>query len=265
MRRTLVVDRSVNCVDVREARLRGAVLSPEAAEHAHKCPICSADTVEAGGASPELDELFRGITSAVDREKGITGWLRSRSTSSRILVAAIWVTVLVALSAIGMPRTAFAPLPVERVVVVFGALAVLAAALLRVGLRPAQTPAPCDRTILALIGAGLLLPAVTAFLPAGAHPFPRYVEYTPTQATVGCFIIGGLTGVLAILLLRALDRTAHDSRPAGVLAAVTGGVVGNLALELHCPVTAPGHLLLGHATVGVMLVLAYGVLRRPAH
>src|SRR5688572_26578010 len=151
MRRTLMVDRSVNCVDVREARLRGAVLSPEATEHARQCPICSADAVEAGGAGPELDELYRGITGAVGREKGVTAWLRSRSTASRIFMAAGGVAALVALSAFGMPRTAFAPLPVERVVVVFGALAVLAAILLRVGLRPAQTPAPNDRSILFLI------------------------------------------------------------------------------------------------------------------
>jgi len=71
--------------------------------------------------------------------------------------------------------------------------------------------------------------------------------------------------VLVVLVLRALDRTAHDSRPAGVLAAVTGGVAGNPALERHCPVTAPAHLLLGHATVGLMLVLAYGLTRRSAH
>jgi uncharacterized membrane protein len=137
--------------------------------------------------------------------------------------------------------------------------------LLRVGLRPAHIPAPPDRSLLVIIAAGLLLPIVTALLPAGAHSFDHYVQYTQTQATVGCFVIGAFTGVLVVLVLRALDRTAHDSRPAGVLAAVTGGVAGNLALELHCPVTAPAHLLLGHATVGFMLVLAYGLTRRAAH
>jgi hypothetical protein len=264
MRRTPVVDRSVNCVDVREARLRGAELSPEATEHARACPVCSAAADEDGGATSELEELFQGVQAKVANEKGVMAWARSRSTTTRLLVAASSVAALVALSAVGIPRTRFAPIPVERFVVVFGALAVLAAILLRVGLRPAHAPAPPDRSILVAIAAGLLLPIATALLPAGAHPFDHYVQYTKTQAMVGCFVIGAFTGVLVVLVLRALDRHAHDSRPAGVLAAVTGGVAGNLALELHCPVTAPAHLLLGHATVGLMLVLAYGFIRKPA-
>lgn len=259
-----MVDRSVNCVDVREARLRGAELSPEANEHARQCPICSANADEGGGATSELDELFQGVQSGLANEKGVIAWARSRSTTTRILVAAGSVAVLVALSAIGIPRTRFAPIPAERVLVAVGALSVLAAILLRVGLRPAHVPAPPDRSLLMIIAASLLLPVATALLPVGAHAFDHYVQYTKTQATVGCFVIGAFTGVLVVLVLRALDRTAHDSRPASVLAAVTGGVAGNLALEFHCPVTAPAHLLLGHATVGLMLVLAYGLMRKPA-
>jgi hypothetical protein len=263
MRRTPVVDRSVNCVDVREARLRGTPLSAEAAAHASECPICSADTEEGAGETSELDELFRDIETKLGHEKGVLGWARSRSTTTRLLIAASAVTGLTALSAVGIPRTRFAPLPTERVVVVMGALAVLAAMMLRVGLRPAQTQAPPDRSLFIIVAAGLLLPVVTAFLPPGAHPFHEYVQYTQTEATIGCFVIGAVTGALVVFVLRALDRTAHDSRPARVLAAVTGGVAGNLALELHCPVTAPAHLLLGHATVGMMLVLVYGLVKRP--
>src|SRR5258706_8416469 len=156
MRRTPMVDRSVNCVDVREARLRGTALTPEATEHAQKCPICSAGADDSA-ATAGLDELFRGIEARVGREKGMIAWLRSRSTPTRILMAAAGVAGLVALSAVGIPRTRFAPIPAERFVVALGALSVLAAMLLRVGLRPAQTPAPNDRSLLAVIGAGLLL------------------------------------------------------------------------------------------------------------
>jgi hypothetical protein len=260
-----MVDRSVNCVDVREARLRGAVLSPEAAEHAQRCPICSADADDDADAATGLDELFQGVAAKLRHEKGVTAWLRSRSTPARLFVAAAWVSVLVMLFGMGIPRTRFAPIPVDRVAVVLGALAVLAAVLLRVGLRPAQTPAPGDRSLFAAIGAGLGLPVAAAFLPPGAHGFDHYVQYTRTQAAIGCFVIGAITGALVVFLLRALDRTAHDSRPASVLAAVTGGIAGNLALELHCPVTSAAHLLVGHATVGMVLVLLYGLARRPAH
>lgn len=260
-----MVDRSVNCVDVREARLRGAALSPEATEHARRCPICSADADDDAEAAAGLDALFGGVAETLGREKGVIAWLRSRSTPVRLLLGAVWMSALAVLFGLGIPRTRFAPVPVERVTVVLGVLAVLAAVLLRVGLRPTQAPAPNDRSILLAIVTGLLLPVAAAFLPPGAHAFDHYVQYTRTQATIGCFVIGGITGALAVFMLRALDRTAHDSRPASVLAAVTGGIAGNLALELHCPVTSPAHLLMGHATVGFLLVLLYGLARRPAH
>lgn len=266
MKRTPVVDRSVNCVDVREARLRGAPLSAEASEHASVCPVCSADAPRDDlSADAGLEALFHGIEAKLKRERGISAWLRSRATPTRLLIAAGWVVALTVLSGLGIPRTRFAPIPAERVVLVLSALAVLAALLLRLGLRPAQVPAVNDRSVFAILAVGLLFPVLAAFLPAGPHPFDHYPQYTQTQATVGCFVIGATTGALVVFLLRALDRAAHGTRMAGLVAAVAGGVAGNLALELHCPVTAPAHLLLGHATVGLTLVLLYGLARRPAH
>lgn len=262
MTRTPLVNLSVSCVDVREARLRGTPLSEEASAHARNCPICSADGAD--GAVQELDELFRGIEGRLESERGVSAWLRSRPTPVRMLVAAGGVALLVAWWALATPRTLFSPIPVERVALVLAALAVLGALLLRLGLRPAQTPAPSDRLVLGGLAGGLLFPVVAAFLPAGTHHFDHYTQYTETQAAVGCFIIGALTGMVVVFLLRALDRAAHDSRPAALLAAVTGGVAGNLALEFHCPVTAPAHIILGHATVGLVLVLTYGLLKKTA-
>jgi hypothetical protein len=264
-KRTFEVDGSVTCVDVREARLRGAPLSREASEHALSCPVCSADAVAGGAPDEALDELFRGIETKLTHERGMVAWLRSRATPVRLFLAVAWIAALAALSALGMPRTRYAPVPVERVVLVFSSLALLSAMLLRMGLRPTQAPAPSDRSILAGLAAGLLFPVVAAFLPAGPHPFDHYTQYTQAQATIGCFVIGAVTAALVVAMLRMLDRSAHDSRLAALLAAVSGSVAGNLALELHCPVTAPAHLLMGHATVGLALVLAYGIVRRPAH
>lgn len=83
-----------------------------------------------------------------------------------------------------------------------------------------------------------------------------------TTATVACFLFGAVPGGLLVFALRALDRNAHGGTDVAILAAVGGGLAGNAALELHCPSAAPLHLLLGHATIGIALVVLYGVVRR---
>ena len=64
MRRTPVVDRSVNCVDVREARLRGTPLSPEAAAHAKEWELALL-----------LVRLFRSLDALWGHEEAARTWL----------------------------------------------------------------------------------------------------------------------------------------------------------------------------------------------
>jgi hypothetical protein len=104
------------------------------------------------------------------------------------------------------------------------------------------------------------LPLILALRPR-AH-----VDHPASLAGVGddflhraaaCCLYGTLLAIPWLVLCWALDRSEHRSAPNALLAAGAAGVAANLALELHCPITARSHLALGHAGVGLGLVLGY--------
>jgi hypothetical protein len=260
--RTPRVDPSVGCLEVHEARAKGDSLSGRAVAHAAECPVCRAPVQEEDeGPGGDRADLFAAVRAKVDDERGASAWLRSLATRKRVLGAAAWVALLVTIIGVTLPRGRFAPWPMSRVVLVVSVLAALLALTLRFGLRPLQAAPPPVGLSVACFAAGLLAPFLFAL-----GPFPTRFEGIPgvsfAEATSGCFVLGGVTGALVVLALRALDRGGHRSREPALFAAAAGGLAANAALELHCPATAPAHLLLGHATVALTLVLAYGVLWR---
>ena len=75
----------------------------------------------------------------------------------------------------------------------------------------------------------------------------------------------GLFGLLCaaplVIIVRALDRAPL----LGVTTLALAGLVGNIALQLHCPIVSRSHLLAGHFTVPLFLILVAGgiaVIRR---
>jgi membrane-associated PAP2 superfamily phosphatase len=106
---------------------------------------------------------------------------------------------------------------------------------------------------------------VIAALPLAHADAP--LAYAPAGKTfvalaLACFTFGTALAAPILILLWALDRQAHRARGLAVLAAAIGGVVGNLALLLHCPITGVGHMLVGHASIGFVLVALYALLFR---
>jgi hypothetical protein len=254
-----------DCVDVRESLFAGRPLSAAEAEHAATCPVCSRALGAAGGAPLEPpDDLFAELAEAVRHERGFTAWLRALPTPVRLFAALDSAAVFVLAMVLARPRWAFGPVPLFRVVPVVAVLAAELGVVLWLVLRPLQAAPPNRKLVLGSIFAGLLVPVLFALVPPGARPAAAPPPPEMTTAIVACFLFGAVPGGLLVFALRALDRNAHGGTDVAVLAAVGGGLAGNAALELHCPSTAPVHLLLGHATLGIALVVLYGVIRRTA-
>jgi hypothetical protein len=248
----------LDCVDVREALFSGRPLSAAEAEHAAACPVCSQALPVDDAAEPAAN-LFASVEAAVAEERGLAAWLRNLPTAVRLFIGADVAVALVAIMALGWPRSAYGSMPVERAVLAVTVMGLLYALVLRQALRPLHA-APANRAFVATVfAAGLLLPVLFALFPAEG---PGDSAFDAVRTAAACFWFGTVPGALLVVALRLLDRGAHSVGDVALLAAVGGGLVGNAALELHCPSTAPLHLLLGHATVGVALVLFYAMRAR---
>ena len=109
----------------------------------------------------------------------------------------------------------------------------------------------------------LLAPAIVAWLPG---PYQRSCITRSTSWK------GGLSSPLAPWLARPTARSwdcrysrcscgfgGNTRGGAGGLLLVSGcaGLVGNVALQLHCPILDPWHILLGHAIVPWLFVSAW--------
>ncbi len=259
MTRTRSVD-ELDCVDVREALTRGTPLSPAHAEHAALCPLCSQALTDDGTLEPS-EELLAAVEAAVQGERGLPALLRSWPTPSRMLAGASITVLLVVVTTLARPRWAFGPMPLERVTLSVAAIAALLGVVLWLTLRPLHIAPPSQRAVLASLAAGLLAPVALAVAPGGDQTMPVFAGPSTAHGIIACFLFGAATGCFFVLALWALDRGAHGARDVALLAAAGGGLAGNAALELHCPARDPLHLLLGHATVGAVLIAGYALLR----
>ena len=73
-----------------------------------------------------------------------------------------------------------------------------------------------------------------------------------------CILPGLVSGLVTAGLVWVLQRDASPRRGRVVAIMAGGGVTGFAMLQLHCPARDAGHMLFGHATVGLALLLLTG-------
>jgi hypothetical protein len=130
-----------------------------------------------------------------------------------------------------------------------------------VGLRGLHRP-PLGASLRgAILGAAVGVPLALALIA------PAHVSHPASlggggdeliRRAVACLVFGVACGAPVLAGAWFVGRSTLGSAPLAVAAGA--GVAGALALQLHCPITAPPHLLLGHATVvPLVLGVALGV------
>jgi hypothetical protein len=199
-----------------------------------------------------LEEVRVRVWGAIDRERGPVAWSRSLSTPRRmaIVAGAILLAVLV-------PRVFVAPSPDAAHLRSGGVVvAVLYAAMLFALVRAAL--APLQALVIAppawVVAAGLVAPfAMCTLAPGGSVGPIGHVGY--------CFFIGLGVGWALILLLRGLDRGAHQDGVVAGLAVCVAGLAASFRLQFDCTESGAMHRLLCHATIGGALLLQYVVAR----
>ena len=221
-------------------------------------------TAEGGDVGLDLNQMHAELQRSIDRERGPASWLRSRTTPVRALLGGIAIAAIVVTTMTLWPRPDFSVYPYPRMVFVLVAMAALIAVDLVLVVWPLQLPAaPTWLTRAIALGAPVVLLALYA-LPA-AHDHPRSVAPAELGALLAgtgrCLAVGTIVAAGLFALLRALDRGGTERQ---LLMAAGAGLGANLLLQLHCAVTTPAHLMVGH--LGVLgLCFALAALLRRTH
>jgi hypothetical protein len=251
----------VSCESVRDALLSGAPLSDAEIAHTATCEQCSELVVGDGAlgralagdrASAEPDPLlWAELDASLERETGVRAWLRSRPTPTRVALA---MATFALVTLLGFRRVrsdwpSVSKLEVAVLVAAFGLAALFAvrAALPVLGARPSRER---GATLLAAVG----LPLLAAFLrlEQGA-PLATGTAFWVQAAR--CFGYGALLAAPLFALLWLCDRDGGP-RSRFVHAALACGLAANAALSLHCAVADARHVLIGHASIGLVLATA---------
>lgn len=259
----------MDCREVRDALLRGEIPEgPEVQAHLGGCPACNALLADQAALGQRLGQgeplepafaltsLLAEVEQSLGRERGVRAWLRSLSTPWRIACALGSVGVVAAFVLVYRPRPDLSAYPIDRMALTVAFYALLIGGAFALELRPLQRRALPRWVRPVLAGIALLVPVAFAFAPS-AEVVAVHVPGSFMHLALGCFMFGLALTVPVLVLLFSLDRRAHRSFGVVVLAAAAGGLVANLGLALHCPITNVAHVLVGHATIGLILIMVY--------
>jgi hypothetical protein len=204
---------------------------------------------------PDIADLFGSVQSQIAQEHGWAAWLRSRSTAMRAWLAFGLIVMLAVGTSLGWLRPDIAVYPMGRMVMVLASIALLTALGVGFVLRPLQRPALPVWAGPALICAAVLGLLGFYSLPIAHEAHPASLQAPGVAALLArarpCVVVGLLLGAAVFAALRALDRGGTRR---SLQCAAAAGLCANLVLQLHCPNTAPLHLLAGHFAVLVVLL-----------
>lgn len=246
-------------------------------EHAQSCTPCallledsSASLIHAlnqlePASSPPAPD-FSNIQAQLRAESGVVAWLRSRPSPLRSLFALSAATLVVLFALFAMPRVDLGLYPPLRMALALGLLSIAGLSTLSFSLRGLHRPRLSPRGLMALvILAGLAVPFALALLPPAHSPHPAALQGAGSDLwsrAAECFFLGLALATPVVLMARALSRDAHHRPLMALLAAAAAGITANLALQLHCPIVHPIHLVLSHASVAATALLGYAVVLR---
>ncbi|MEO7034828.1 MAG: hypothetical protein ABI548_13045 [Polyangiaceae bacterium] len=255
----------MDCIEIRQGFSAGGVPSGvSVADHVRVCPHCR-ELLEHGAAlgrrlasaTPDVQRLSSAQLAAtealIENEHGLRAYLRSRSTRVRWLLSLALPALFLTRELLRRP-VPWRDLSTPRIlagVALIGFLGVLANSALR--------PLPIERHAARLRSALALgawcLPCVLWFAPearASADEFTGSFGWR----SLSCFAYGSALAAPSFALLWAFDRDVRVPFRVWASAAGMVGIVANLILMLHCPLTNRAHLLAGHLSIGLAWFIA---------
>ena len=254
----------MECAEIRNSFVAGRVpAGPEAQAHSKACSHCH-ELFEndarlgrslAQAVLPEVEpgDLFALVERDVTREVGLRARLRALPTRFRAGTLVGVAGALLGFQLLHHRRPDFG----EYSPAMFWAIAVALAVALVLGawrvMRGANAPLDSAVRERGVAVALLLAPVVVALLaPLGTSSLDARAWASPAS----CFSYGAALVVPVVLLYWLFERRDAVPLSALVSAGAMAGLAANLLLHAHCSSANWGHLLLGHASIGVVWALA---------
>lgn len=206
------------------------------------------------------EQLLERLHGVVARERGLRAWLRSRRTPIRWALLALAAAALVGLVWLTTPRADLLVYPRGAFALQVGIYSALCAVAWWPVLAPSYAPAhgPVARYV-------ILATVCIAPFAFGVGEPAHWDHPASTEGVAGdllrragaCLAFGAVLALPIAGLLWGVDRN-DSTRPAQVMLLGAGSSVpALLALHVHCPLTAPVHLALGHAPLVLAAALAW--------
>jgi anti-sigma factor RsiW len=263
---------TLECAEIRSEFVAGRVpANLEVEEHLKACPQCRelfAHDAALGrrlaqAVLPEIEsgDLFALVDREVQGETGVRARLRALPTRLRAMILGGVVLLLLATQIGYRHRPDF----LEYEPLVFWGVVVLLGVALGVGvwrlLRGASLPLwkSSNERWMTL---GLLATPVLAILlmPLGTSSPEWLAAFGRPEL---CFSHGALLSVPFVLIYWLFERRDRIPVSSWVMVGALAGISSNLLLHAICPSENLGHLLLGHATIGVAWALLLAALAKP--
>lgn len=268
----------MDCAEIRSGFVGGRVPEGSAVdEHLRGCPHCSelfAKDAQLGrrlaqAVLPVVEpgDLFARVRQDVSHDVGLRARLRALPTRVRAgALAAVGLLLLVSqlLTQRRPDFEEYSPAVFWGVVAVLGGtLGIGSLRLLRGPIAPLHS-AQRDRSFTLLL---LVLPALLALLAPIGSPFTTSASAGNGETSWGnpgaCFGYGAALVTPFLLLAWLFERRDRVPSIVSASAGALAGVAANLLLHAHCASAHWGHLLLGHASIGVAWALGLALLARP--
>lgn len=252
----------MDCAEIRRGFASGAIPEgPAVAEHLRLCPHCR-ELFEQGAvlgrrlaqaplpAPQPGDDLFSAVERDLQGEVGLHARLRALPSWAR-------ATALVAIGGLLFAFQLFFDMRsglVEYGLDVFGAVTLLLGAGLVWGavrlVRGVSRPSRGEVTLaFALLALPLLAMLVVPLGPLHEDPVSAWGN------PANCFSYGAALVLPIVALAWLFERRDRMPVAALVSAGALAGVAANLLLSAHCASVHLGHLLLGHASIGIAWAL----------
>ena len=253
----------MECAEIRNSFVAGRVPAGPAVEaHCKVCPTCrelfehdarlGRGLAQAVLPAVEPGDLFALVEREVSQEVGLRARSRALSTRARAGVLLGVAGALLVFQLLLKRRPDFGEYSSG---VFWGVALVLAIALVVSALRVTRGPSAPLRSAgreRGLMASMLLLPSLLALVaPLGVGSPQGLAWANPAN----CFTYGAAFVMPLILLYWLFERRDAVPLTALVSAGALAGLAANLLLHAHCPSANLGHLLLGHASIGVAWAL----------